>query len=149
MVWYGMVWYGMVWYGMVWYGMECFHSKYNVLELIMLPSDVCSLDIEDLVEDSDTLILSQGLPDIQRLSQDFIDPRHRCCWGVDCWQVAHSILHHKFDIADEDVTSSPTADGLVFFGVCHPSKQPSQVIDLASWTCLSGFTSYYVVALVR
>ena len=45
----------MVWYGMVWYGMECYHSKYNVLELIMLPSDVCSLDIEDLVEYADTL----------------------------------------------------------------------------------------------
>ena len=50
----------------------------------------------------------------------------------------------------EDVKSSPTADGLVFFGVWHPSKQPSQVLDLASWTCLlSAFTSYYVVALVR
>ena len=46
----------MVWYGMVWYGMDCFHSKYNVLELIMLPSDVCSLDIEDLVEDADILL---------------------------------------------------------------------------------------------
>ena len=56
MVWYGMVWYGMVWYGMVWYGMECYHSKYNVLELIMFPSDVCSIDIEDLVEDADTLL---------------------------------------------------------------------------------------------
>ena len=56
MVWYGMVWYGMVWYGMVWYGMDCYHSKYNVIELIMLLSDVCSIDIEDLVEDADTLL---------------------------------------------------------------------------------------------
>ena len=62
---------------------------------------------------------------IQRLCQDFIVPRHRCCWGVDCWQVTHSILHEKLVIVDEDVKSSPTADGLVFFGIGHPSKQPS------------------------
>ena len=36
--------------------MECYHSEYNVLELIMLPSDFWSLDIEDLVEDADTLL---------------------------------------------------------------------------------------------
>ena len=40
----------------------------------------------------------------------------------------HSILHRKLVIADEDVESSPTSDGLVFFGVWHPSKQPSQVL---------------------
>ena len=42
--------------GFKWYGMECYHSEYNVIELIMLPIDFCSLDIEDLVEDADTLL---------------------------------------------------------------------------------------------
>ncbi len=42
--------------GFKWYGMECYYSEYNALELIMLPCDFCSLDIEVLVEDSDTLL---------------------------------------------------------------------------------------------
>ena len=69
-----------------------------------------------------------------------------------CWLLAGSPQYSAPQYCHcgyEDVKSSPTADGLVFFGVWHPSKQPSQVLDLTSWTCLSGFTSYYVVALVQ
>ncbi len=69
-----------------------------------------------------------------------------------CWLLAGSPQYpapQACHCGYEDVKSSLTADGLVFFGVWHPSKQPSQVIDLASWTCLSVFTSYYVAALVR
>ena len=40
-------------YGMAW---NASILNKNVLELIMLPSDVCSPDIEDLVEDADTLV---------------------------------------------------------------------------------------------
>ena len=98
--------------------MECPHSQYNVIELvIMLPSDFCSLGIEGLVEDAYNLLKFQGLHDIQSLCQNFIDRRHIGCWSVDCWQVARSILHHNLVIANEDVESSPTDDGLVFFRV--------------------------------
>ena len=47
---------------------------------------------------------------------------------------SRNIPHHKLVIEDENVKFSPTADGLVVFGVWNPSKQPSQVLDLASWT---------------
>ena len=71
---------------------------------------------------------------------------------MDCWLLAGSPQYpapQACHCGYEDVKFSPTADGLVFFGVWHPSKQPSQVTDLASWTCLSGFTSYYVVGFVE
>ena len=83
----------------------------------MLPSDLCSLGVEGLVEDADNLLQFQDIRDVYSLGQDFIDGRHLGRWGINSRQVAHSVLHHMRVTADENVESSPTGDGFVFFGV--------------------------------
>ena len=83
----------------------------------MLPSDFCSLGVEGMFEDAFNLLQFQGIHDVYNLGQDFIDGRHLGRWSINSRQVAHSVLHHMRVVADENVESSPTADGLVFFGV--------------------------------
>ena len=78
----------------------------NVIERIVLPSDLCNLGVEGLVEYADNLIK--------------------------CSETAAELLGLSRAIADYGVGSLPAAVRLVVFWIWHPSEQPYQVIAILS-----------------